>query len=58
MNNIKFNPKKFQLLCIGGEIIKNNTILFTPDLQYPIEEIDTAKDLGIHLDNKLNFYDQ
>ena len=50
---MKFNPEKFQLLRIRGEIIK-----ITPDLQFPIEEVDIAKDLGIYLDNNLNFYDQ
>ena len=32
-----------------------NTMLFTPNIDDPIEEVNVAKDLGVMMDNKLEF---
>ena len=45
-------------LRFGKQDIIENTVLFTPNFDYPIEEVSVAKDLGVMMDNKLDFKSQ
>ena len=55
---MQYNGDKFMNLRIGKDNITENTMLFTPGIEDPINEVDTAKDLGVLVDNKLDFKNQ
>lgn len=57
-NNMKYNGGKFMNLIFGKQDIIENTMLFTTNIDYPIEEVSVAKDLGVMMDNKLDFKSQ
>ena len=58
-NNMKWNELKFQILRIGrNESLKNDTVIFSPDYQEIVDRKDVIKDLGILIDQELNYYDQ
>ena len=46
-NNMLWNSEKFMKLSIGNEIIRINTIYFTPNYDEPIKSMAENKDLGI-----------
>ena len=50
-----WNPDKFQLLRYGNRDLSNQNLLFTPNYDNPICEVDIAKDLGIQMDNNFDF---
>ena len=52
---MKYNGDKFMNLRIGKEEIIDYTRLFTPNIEDPINEVTFAKDLGIMVNNKLDF---
>ena len=49
-NIMRWNGSKFQCVRLGPEKVKENTYIFTPDYNDPIEEVPHAKDLGILID--------
>ena len=55
LNNMAWNTDKFQLLRYGNRDLSNQTLLFTPNYDNPICEVDIAKDLGIQMDNNFDF---
>ena len=57
---MQWNEVKFNLLRLApnkevNRVIKNNTLLFTPEYENVISETDKVKDLGIFFDNELSF---
>ena len=57
-NSMQWNEVKFNLLRLApnkkvNRVIKNNTLLFTPEYENVISETDRVKDLGIFFDNEL-----
>ena len=58
-NNMSWNGAKFQLVRMGPkEDLKLDTLLFTPDFTDPIERVQSAKDLGIIMDEDASFLTQ
>ena len=50
------NCIKFHLLCIGtNDDLKKETVIIGPNYDSVINEKETVRDLGILMDNKLNF---
>ena len=45
-------------LRFGKSEIIDNTMLFTPNIEDPINVVNVAKDLGVMIDNKLDFKSQ
>ena len=45
-------------LRFGKSEIIDNTMLFTPNIEDPINVVNMAKDLGVMIDNKLDFKSQ
>jgi hypothetical protein len=58
VNNMEFNGPKFQAVRMGRRLLTDSTMLFTPNYSDPIKEVDTAKDLGILIDNDGDFVSQ
>ena len=57
-NNMKFNAKKFELIRYGkNEELKDNTVYFGPDMKDVIERKENTRDLGVIINDKLNFND-
>ena len=57
-NNMKFNGTKFQLMRYGkNQLLKENTIYFTPNMEEPIESFSTLRDLGVMMSEDANFDD-
>ena len=55
-NKMKFNGSKFEIMRYGSiEYLKENTVYFTPNMESPIEEKDTLRDLGIILTSDMKF---
>ena len=54
-NNMKWNGDKFMIDRIGSKSIVENTTLFSPDYEEPIEEYQSARDLGVMFDDHLDF---
>ena len=53
-NNMKWNDGKFQVLRFGmSEDLKDETYLFTPELNEVIERKEAIKDLGVIVDQNL-----
>ena len=51
-----FNGSKFQLVRYGkNQMLKNDTIYFTDNMEDVIEEYETLKDLGVHMNNNATF---
>ena len=47
---------KFVVLRLGPrKNLKDDTTLFTPNLEFPIDPQDTVKDLGVLMDSNLDF---
>ena len=54
--NMAWNGAKFVLLRLGAkEELKDNTMVFTPNHESPIEPVEVARDLGIKMDAGLTF---
>ena len=55
-NNMAWNGSKFQALRMGAiPSLIQDSILFTPNMEEPIEVVEEAKDLGVIIDNKMSF---
>jgi ribonuclease P/MRP protein subunit RPP40 len=55
-NNMEWNGSKFQALRMGyDKTLREETMLFTPDHEDPIEEMEVVKDLGVLMDRLGNF---
>ena len=53
---MRWNDLKFQILRIGkNEVLKDNTLIFSPNYQEIIERKEVIKDLGILVDHDLNY---
>ena len=58
-NNMRWNENKFQVLRLGrNEVLKEDTLLFSPDYGEIIERKESVKDLGIIVDQDLSFKQQ
>jgi hypothetical protein len=57
-NNMEFNGPKFQAVRMGKRNLTDSTLLFTPNYDDPIKEVDSAKDLGILIDSDGDFVSQ
>ena len=58
-NNMEWNGKKFVAVRMGPLTeVKDNTMLFTPGVEDPIQVEDSARDLGILIDWKADFRPQ
>ena len=56
LNNMKFNDSKFVSLRYGKNMeLKYDTKYFTSDMNLPIDELDTHKDLGILMSSDGSF---
>jgi hypothetical protein len=50
-NNMEWNSSKFQSLRMGNNrVLREESLLFTPDCGDPIEEMEHVKDLGVLMD--------
>ena len=57
-NNMLFNGSKFEMLRYGkDEILRKNTMYFTPDMEDVIEERDSLRDLGVIMNRSASFKD-
>ena len=55
-NNMQWNDGKFQVLRLGkNEDLKDETYLFSPDYKEVIERKEAVKDLGVMVDQNLDF---
>ena len=55
-NNMKFNATKFEMIRYGkNEELKDNTVYFGPDMKDVIERKENTRDLGVIINDKLNF---
>jgi hypothetical protein len=51
-NNMEWNGSKFQALRMGSDrTLREESMLFTPNHDDPIEELDVVKDLGVLMDS-------
>ena len=56
VNNMKFNDSKFVSLRYGKNMdLKYDTIYFTNDMNLPIDELDSHKDLGVLMSSDGSF---
>ena len=56
-NYLKWNDLKFQMLRIGrNQELKENTLILNRDQNKIVESEDVIKDLGIKVDNELNYH--
>ena len=56
MNNMQFNADKFELPRVGkNEVLKEETNYFSDDFKELIERKDSVKDLGVIIQEDLNF---
>jgi ribonuclease P/MRP protein subunit RPP40 len=50
-NNMEWNGTKFQALRMGSnQTLREESLLFTPNFEDPIEEMELVKDLGVFMD--------
>ena len=54
-NNTKFNSTKFQVLQFGNDKCKNDYNYFSPNMENPVIPTDYTKDLGVYIDDRLNY---
>ena len=52
---LKFNEQKCKMLHLGNNNTKNEYFIGTGDQRIPLEKSDLEKDLGIYIDENLNF---
>ena len=52
---LKFNEQKCKMLHLGNNNVKNNYFIGTGDQRIPLEKSELEKDLGIYIDENLNF---
>ena len=58
-NNMTYNQSKFQVLTVGkNSSLKEDTLLFTRNMEDVISPASSAKDLGILMDKDLTFLPQ
>jgi hypothetical protein len=51
INNMEWNGSKFQSLRMGyDQSLRDESLLFTPNYEDPIEEMEVVKDLGVLMD--------
>ena len=52
---LKFNKQKCKIIHLGNNNVKNDYFIGNEDQRIPLDKSDLEKDLGIHIDEKLNF---
>ena len=52
---LKFNEQKCKMLHLGNNNVKNNYFIGKGDQRIPLEKSELEKDLGIYIDENLNF---